>query len=108
MPTDYRPTQVNPEIGTQENISGFGTTISETGIHNEINGGTSIKPSVVQTSVLPTIDGGTKVLGIIYGGTKSSIAQENNMIGENMNIMGVDERLGDNAADVTYSTKPDQ
>ena len=29
------------------------------------------------------------------------------MISQKMNVLGVDERLGDDAADVTYSTKPD-
>ena len=72
---------------------------------------------------MPTIDGGTTVLKTVFGGTRSinmesgnEMAFTNNINSQfnmrisgqnNENIMGVGGGVGDNAADVTYSTKPD-
>ena len=46
--------------------------------------------------------------GVAFGGTNNVSMQYNMGIsGQNGNIMGVGGGVGDNAADVTYSTKPD-
>ncbi len=165
LPTDYKPTQFKPEIvGDNREIGLKGedglniriestSRISAEGVHQEINAGTTIRPSIIKNSVLPTIDGGTRVLKTVFrdasisnevrpegtfgvdgqaltstqyqmeGGTSSfegnfgekgilNNKRQYNMGStrvsyENEKIIGVDEKVGDNAADVTYSTKPD-
>ena len=155
LPTDFKPTQFKPEIGGSSG-GGFGVgeeydsngvrisnTLITSGTNKEINGGTTVRPSIIKNSVLPTIDGGTKVLKTVYGGTTvSRVGEVNNGLEMNSagnatftkttttttttttqyesglasgnvnmrygeNIMGVGGGVGDNAADVTYSTKPD-
>jgi hypothetical protein len=155
LPTNYKPTQVKPEIGgdngefDQQVEGGFGirtvkvSKISAGGVHQEINEGTTVRPSIIQNSILPTIDGGTRVLKTVFGGTSTSTegmeggafgvgGSQYQMRGEigtfnvnsNLNygniehrqvgiegagnslIMGVNNGEGDNAPDVTYSTKP--
>ena len=46
--------------------------INAEGVHKEIVAGTTVRQSVVRSSVLPTIDGGTKVLKPIFGGVRQS------------------------------------
>ena len=70
LPIDYKPTQVKPEIGT--NGIGMEGEMDSSGIHKEINAGTSIRPSIIKNSVLPTIDGGVRVLKTVYGGSTTS------------------------------------
>jgi hypothetical protein len=154
LPVQYRPVQIKPEIG--EIIA---TPRLSTG-YTQINGGTTIRPSIVKNSVLPTINQGTTVLNTVFGGTRTTIApprvsirqgvttavptqtitttvptqtltrvlptQTLTTVGStvgygsttaqygigagvayNGKIMGVSEGVGDLAADVTYSTKPD-
>ena len=48
--------------------------INAEGIHKEIVAGTSVRQSIVRSSVLPTIDGGVKVLKPIFGGVRQSTA----------------------------------
>ena len=95
---------------------------------------TVVKPSIIRKSVLPTINGGVEVLNTVYGGTTTSISPqpfdkdelvnyqnvlgtlittESNYIVRNNpqyvgqgSIIGVNNQFGDNAIDVTYSTKP--
>jgi hypothetical protein len=130
LPTEYKTSVVKPEIRITkgeggEGGSSFGNARFSSGVNREIDGGTTIKPSIFKNSVLPTIDGGTTVLKTVFGGTTTSINMEsaegvafggtNNVSmqynmgisGQNGNIMGVGGGVGDNAADVTYSTKPD-
>ena len=47
------------------------STVSATGLHEEIKTSTTVRPSIVRSSVLPTINGGVKVLKTIFGGTKT-------------------------------------
>jgi hypothetical protein len=81
LPTVDKGTQVKNEIaggagaGAELNLAGaaglsqlnISSTVSTTGVHQEINGGTTVRPSIVRSSVLPTIDGGVKVLKTIFG-----------------------------------------
>ena len=66
---------------------GFGlninSTTTTTGVHQEINQGTTVRPSIVRSSVLPTINAGVKVLKTIYGDTKTLQAsgEENTQFG---------------------------
>ena len=46
--------------------------ITAEGVHKEIVAGTTVRQSVVRSSVLPTIDGGTKILKPIFGGVRQS------------------------------------
>ena len=61
--------------GEDSGAGGFGinihSTASTTGVHQEINQGTTIRPSIVRSSVLPTINAGVKVLKTILGDTKT-------------------------------------
>ena len=52
----------------------FSQIINSEGIHKEIVAGTTVRQSVVRSSVLPTIDGGVKVLKPIFGGVRQSSA----------------------------------
>ena len=52
----------------------FSQVINSEGIHKEIVAGTTVRQSVVRSSVLPTIDGGVKVLKPIFGGVRQSSA----------------------------------
>ena len=93
-----------------------------------IEGGTTVRPSIVRESILPTINQGTTVLNTIFGGTTSRIAQKGEIYRQTQtvlaptatlqtvgtigtaatgSIMGVGGGIQDAAADVTYSTKPD-
>ena len=88
LPTVDKGTQVKNEIaggagaGAELNLAGaaglsqlnISSTVSTTGVHQEINGGTTVRPSIVRSSVLPTIDGGVKVLKTIFGGVRQSTA----------------------------------
>ena len=58
--------------------------INAEGIHQEIVAGTSVRQSIVRNSVLPTIDGGVKVLKPIFGGVRKSTVKSE----ENINIVG--------------------
>ena len=63
---------------------GIGVGVSTNGIYKEINGGTSVRQSIVRSSVLPTINGGVKILKPIFGGIrKSNVMMEQN---ENVTI----------------------
>jgi hypothetical protein len=113
LPTDFRGTQMKPEI-----VGNAASTV-----HIEQNT-TTVRPSIVKTSVLPTQDGGTRVLQTQFGGTTSTIENqfggttsvvrkiettttEGGMsMGAGGSIIGVGGGVGDDAADVTYSTKP--
>jgi hypothetical protein len=167
LPTDYKPTQFKPEIGGdgQAGMGMAGGMRISSGVHKEINAGTTVRPSIVRTSVLPTINGGVNVLKTVYGGSTTSYGQQYGTVGLGTNtltttttttqygnesgnvivqptlnlettvkkldtnsvispyrvssigvgnstttstgqIMGVNPLVGDNAADVTYSTKP--
>ena len=50
------------------------STLSTNGIHQEINWGKTARPSISWSSILPTIDGGVKVLKTILGGVRQSTA----------------------------------
>ena len=52
----------------------FSQVINSEGVHKEIVAGTTVRQSVVRSSVLPTIDGGVKVLKPIFGGVRQSSA----------------------------------
>ena len=81
-------TQVKNEItrgadaGAELNLSGsagliylnISSNLSTTGVHQEINWDTTVRPSIARSSVLPTIDGGVKVLKTILGGVRQSTA----------------------------------
>ena len=54
-----------------ENVQ-FSQAINAEGVHKEIVAGTTVRQSIVRSSVLPTIDGGTKVLKTIFGGVRQS------------------------------------
>ena len=58
----------------QERIVQVNESITATGLHQEINAGTTVRQSIVRSSVLPTIDGGTKVLKTIFAGVRTSNA----------------------------------
>ena len=124
LPVDYRQPQMKPEI-----VGEVKTTLT-----NVEQSRTTVRPSIVKTSVLPTIDGGSKVLQTVFGGTTSTIggnlgtstirqvdtttslqatgglttlggmttSQISGAVGSVMGVGG----FGDNAVDVTYSTKP--
>jgi len=129
LPPEYKTAVVKPEIRITKGEGGeeggsFGNARYSSSINREIDGGTTVKPSIIKNSVLPTIDGGTTVLQTVFGGTRSINMESGNGVtfgginnlnmqynmrisGQNENIMGVGGGVGDNAADVTYSTKPD-
>ena len=87
LPTDNKGVIVKKEI-ISTNVSGMGASgvqsglglenvefsqaINAEGIHKEIIAGTTVRQSIVRSSVLPTIDGGTKVLKTIFGGVRKS------------------------------------
>ena len=99
LPADYRQTQMKPEI-----VGGVSSTI-----HMEQTS-TTVRPSIFKTSVLPTQDGGSTVLKTVYGGTTSTIGGQYGgaamAVSTGGSVMGVGGGVGDYAADVTYSTKP--
>ena len=174
LPAQYRPVQYKPEMITELGL-GLGAAYqtrtvqrSSIGGITEINGGTTIRPSIVRKSVLPTINQGTTVLNTVFGGTKTTVAPPgsvyagmnqraltttttgqaiygttilkptliisnlgptttsqyggvvgvgNSVVGSSVvktgympgsQIMGIGGGVGDLAADVTYSTKPDK
>ena len=90
-----------------------GATVRFSG-RREINGGTTVRPSIFRTSTLPTINQGTTVLGTVFGGTKTvqntvnlgTTVHRTTTTGTTGSIMGIGGGVGDYAADVTYSTKP--
>ena len=90
-----------------------GATVRLSG-RREINGGTTVRPSIFRTSTLPTINQGTTVLGTVFGGTKTvqnrvnlgTTVHKTTITGTAGSLMGVGGGVGDYAADVTYSTKP--
>ena len=116
LPVDIRQPQMKPEI-----VGEVQTTLT-----NVEQSRTTVRPSIVKTSVLPTIDGGSKVLQTVFGGTTSTIGGNlgtstirqvdtitslggmttSQISGAVGNVMGVGGSFGDNAVDVTYSTKP--
>ena len=136
LPTSYRPVKYNPEIigsyGDANLDAGFreGATIRLSGVHREIRGETTVRPSIYRTSTLPTINQGTTVLGTVFGGTSTirntinlgttlngydalgttTVSKTQYGVGTGYNttgsIMGVGGGVGDLAQDVTYSTKP--
>ena len=55
--------------------------INAEGIHKEIVAGTKVRQSIVRSSVLPTIDGGVKVLKPIFGGVRQSTVKDGGIIG---------------------------
>ena len=52
----------------------FSQAINAEGVHKEVVTGTTVRQSIVRSSVLPTIDGGVKVLKPIFGGVRQSTA----------------------------------
>ena len=88
LPTVDKGTQVKNEItlgadaGAELNLTGsaglsylnISSTLSTTGVNQEIYWGTTVRPSISRRRVLPTIDGGIKVLKTILGGVRQSIA----------------------------------
>jgi hypothetical protein len=135
LPTTYRPVKYNPEIfgnvgvglgagagaGAGAGIdatlqAGFreGATIRLSGAHKQINAGTTVRPSIFRTSTLPTINQGTTVLGTVFGGTTRTVrgavnlgtTVTNTQYNTTGSIIGVGGGMHDYAADVTYSTKP--
>jgi len=89
LPTDNKGVIVKKEIISTNTVgmggAGVGVglglegveisqAISAEGIHKEIVAGTTVRQSVVRSSVLPTIDGGTKILKPIFGGVRQSSA----------------------------------
>ena len=85
LPTEHKQTEVKKEIiasTTEGTGAGFGagagagfgagyginihSSVSATGVHQEINQSTTVRQSIVRSSVLPSIDGGTKVLKTIF------------------------------------------
>ena len=88
LPTDFRPVEVKAEIGGDgefaqgmEREGSFNYGMRTSGVHKEIHKPTSIRPSIIKKNVLPTINGGVKVLKTIFGGTTSS-----NVDGDEINI----------------------
>ena len=81
LPAQYRPVQYKPEMITEVGL-GLGAAAYQTrtlqrssiGGITEINGGTTIRPSIVRKSVLPTINQGTTVLNTVFGGTRTTVA----------------------------------
>ena len=120
LPTTYKQVKYNPEIvGKVEELQAEfreGATVRLSGVQREINGGTTVRQSIVRTSTLPTINQGVTYLGTVFGGTTRTVKKDINL-GTTINnaqynvtsgsIMGVGGGVGDLAADVTYSTKPD-
>ena len=87
LPTDNKGVIVKKEIISTNTVgmggagagAGLGLegveisqVINAEGVHKEIVAGTTVRQSVVRSSVLPTIDGGTKVLKPIFGGVRQS------------------------------------
>jgi hypothetical protein len=75
LPVQYKPVLYKPEIGagvTQGLAVGtaaYGVNTVSMGL---INGGTTVKPSIVRNSVLPTINQGVSVLNTVYGPTSQT------------------------------------
>ena len=117
LPTQFKGTQVKTEIGA-ESDAGFGAdnasfgisqAISSTVVHQEINGVTTVRPSIVRSSVLPTIDGGTTVLPTIHGGVRKSVATSAEAASLGINISsgegaGAGFDLGDGEGSKTLTT----
>ena len=92
LPVQYTPVQYKPEIATNVGIStsrysvntvpGLNTTI---GI-GEINAGTTVRPSIIRNSVLPTINAPQTVLNAVYGPTTKTIAQGGVVTTQNLGI----------------------
>ena len=87
LPTDNKGVVVKKEIistnaiglggaGASVGIGLEGLQISQAmsaeGVHKELVSGTTVRQSIVRSSVLPTIDGGVKVLKPIFGGVRQS------------------------------------
>ena len=78
LPVRYKPVQYKPEIGGQSGLA-IGSAAYEVNTAPRlsgglINGSTTIKPSIVRKSVLPTINQGVTVLNTVYGPTSKTIA----------------------------------
>ena len=126
LPAQYK--QIKPETEGVGLGAGYEVTSAPRGSLGLIEGGTTVRPSIVRESVLPTINQGTTVLNTIFGGTTTRIAQQGAVYGQTKtvlaptttlqtvgtirttttgSVMGVGGGIHDSAADVTYSTKPD-
>ena len=96
LPTDNKGVIVKKEIistnaiglegqGVNVGLGLEGVQVSQAinaeGIHKEIVTGTKVRQSIVRSSVLPTIDGGVKVLKPIFGGVRQSTVKDGGIIG---------------------------
>ena len=115
LPTDNKGVVVKKElistrkIGLEEqemniNLGLKGVEVSQAinaeGIHKEIVAGTSVRQSIVRKSVLPTIDGGVKVLKPIFGGVRQSTVKSE----ENINIVGAEYGVNQSGSGIGLST----
>ena len=89
LPVQYKPVEYKPEIGGGVGVGvEFGAgAVAGAGYRSHsasryslrsrgvINAGTTVRPSIIRNSVLPTINQGTTYLKSVFGGTKSTIIQ---------------------------------
>ena len=78
LPVQYKPIQYKPEIGVGTGLA-VGAAAYEVNTAPRlsiglVNGGTTVRPSIIRNSVLPTINQGVTVLNTIYGPTSKTVA----------------------------------
>jgi hypothetical protein len=78
LPIQYKPVLYKPEIGAGAaqglavDAAAYGVSTTPIASVGLINGGTTVRPSIVRNSVLPTINQGVTVLNTVYGPTSQT------------------------------------